>query len=154
MIWGGFPGEWEGEHPLEVARELGVEGVFFAGWRGHDDLPEGLACADVLVAPSNNEPFGQVYLEAMACGLPVIGTRSGGPTSFVNTVPGEPNGWLVEPDDLDALTDAIVEAVNDGAARRARAANAYRQIRRHYSWHHLAERFVAVYERLASARTG
>jgi len=152
VVWGGFPGEWEGEHPVEVARELGVEGVFFTGWRGHDDLPEGLACADVLVAPSNNEPFGQVYLEAMACGLPVIGTRSGGPTSFVNTTPQEPNGWLVETDDLDALTDAIVEAVNDGAARRARAANAYRQIRRDYSWARLANRFVAAYERLASTR--
>jgi D-inositol-3-phosphate glycosyltransferase len=150
VIWGGFPGELDGEHPATVAREEGVEGVFFAGWRGHDDLPDGLACSDTLAAPSLDEPFGQVYLEAMACGVPVIATRSGGPLSFVNTEPGAPNGWLVEPDHVDALAEAIVEAVNDSPGRRERSENAYRQIRRDYAWSHLAERFVEAYEALAA----
>jgi glycosyltransferase involved in cell wall biosynthesis len=149
VIWGGFPGELDGEHPATVARDEGVEGVFLAGWRGHDDLPEGLACSEVLVAPSVDEPFGQVYLEAMACGVPVIATRSGGPLSFVNTEPGAPNGWLVEPDDVDALAEAIVEAVNDLPGRHRRSENAYRQIRGNYAWHHLAERFAEAYEALA-----
>jgi glycosyltransferase involved in cell wall biosynthesis len=146
VIWGGFPKEVEGEHPYAVARNEGAEGVFFVGWRGHDELPEGLACSDVFVAPSLNEPFGQVYLEAMACALPVIATRSGGPLSFVNTEPGRPNGWFAEPDDIDSLADTIVAAVNDVDMRRERAANAYEQIRAGYSWDHLAQRFVAVYE--------
>ena len=75
VIWGGMPGEWEGEHPHTVATREGVDGVFFTGWRGHDDLPLGLSCADTFVAPSTDEPFGLVYLEAMACELPVIGTH-------------------------------------------------------------------------------
>ena len=37
VIWGGHPGEWEGEHPVTVAKELGADGIFFAGWRGHDE---------------------------------------------------------------------------------------------------------------------
>jgi glycosyltransferase involved in cell wall biosynthesis len=69
----------------------------------------------------------------------------------VNTEPGAPNGWLVEPDDVDAIADAIVEAVNDVRARRQRSENAYRQIRRDYAWSHLAERFVEAYEVLAGA---
>ena len=48
VIWGGAPGEWEGEHPHTVATREGVEGVFFAGWRGHDDLPLGLALRRLL----------------------------------------------------------------------------------------------------------
>ncbi|MEX0992839.1 MAG: glycosyltransferase family 4 protein [Solirubrobacterales bacterium] len=146
VIWGGFPGEWEGEHPHTVAREEGTEGIFFVGWRGHRDLPSGLACADVMAAPSYNEPFGQVLLEAMACGVPVIATRSGGPPSFVNTEPGRPNGWLVEPNDVDAVADALVEAVNDAEARRQRADNAYEQIRGAFAWQSLGRRFVASYE--------
>jgi glycosyltransferase involved in cell wall biosynthesis len=152
VIWGGAPGEWEGEHPHTVATRAGVSGVFFAGWRGHDDLPSGLACADCFVAPSTAEPFGLVYLEAMACGLPVIGTLSGGPPSFINVVPGEPDGWLVPPDDEAALTETILRAVNDSSERRGRGENAARHVRDTYSWNGLASRFTHLYERVAAAR--
>jgi glycosyltransferase involved in cell wall biosynthesis len=153
VIWGGAPGEWEGEHPHSVATRAGVGGVFFAGWRGHDDLPLGLACADCFVAPSTNEPFGLVYLEAMACGLPVIGTLSGGPPSFVDVVPGEPDGWLVPPDDEEALAEAMVRAVDDSAERARRGENAARHARDNYSWNGLAGRFTELYEHvLASHR--
>jgi glycosyltransferase involved in cell wall biosynthesis len=150
VIWGGAPGEWEGEHPHSAATRADVDGVFFAGWRGHDDLPLGLACADCFVAPSMAEPFGLVYLEAMACGLPVIGTLSGGPPSFVNVVPGEPDGWLVTPDDEAALTDAIVRAVDESAQRIRRGENAARHVRDNYSWNGLASRFTQLYEQVAA----
>ena len=152
VIWGGFPGEWEGEHPHTMASELGVPDVFLSGWRGHDDLARGLPCCDVMVAPSHNEPFGQVFLEAMAAGVPVIATRSGGPLSFVNTEEGAPNGWMVGVDDEAGLARAMVEAVNDSDARRERSDNAYEQIRANFSWTGLASRFTAVYEELLSAR--
>jgi D-inositol-3-phosphate glycosyltransferase len=148
LIWGGSPGEWEGEHPYTVARDLAVDGVFFSGWRGHDELPLGLSCADVFVAPSVGEPFGLVFLEAMSCGVPVITTTTGGPLSFVNTVAGRPNGWLVPPDDVDALADALVEAINDDATRNERADNATQQIRDAYSWRALAGHFDALYTSL------
>jgi glycosyltransferase involved in cell wall biosynthesis len=154
VIWGGAPGEWEGEHPHSVVTRAGVDGVFFAGWRGHDDLPLGLACADCFVAPSTDEPFGLVYLEAMACGLPVIGTLSGGPPSFVNVVPGEPDGWLVPPDDEAALAEAIAQAVNERSECRRRGENAARHVRDSYSWNGLAGRFTQLYEDVAAARCG
>jgi glycosyltransferase involved in cell wall biosynthesis len=148
LVWGGSPGEWEGEHPHTVAERDGVEGVFFSGWRGHDELPSGLACADLFVGPSVDEPFGQVFLEAMSSGVPVVATRSGGPVSFVNTVPESPNGWLVPPDDIDALAEALVDAVNDETGRRERAVNGYRQIRANYAWTSLAHRFADIYDYL------
>jgi glycosyltransferase involved in cell wall biosynthesis len=150
VIWGGAPGEWEGEHPHTVATRAGIDGVFFAGWRGHDDLPLGLGCADCFVAPSTDEPFGLVYLEAMACGLPVIGTLSGGPPSFVDVVPGEPDGWLVPPDDEEALADAIVRAVDDAGERRRRGENAARHVRDSYSWNGLSGRFTDLYDHVAN----
>ena len=154
VIWGGSSGEWEGEHPATVARREGPEGIFFVGWRGHDELPEGLDAADVLTVPSRDEPFGLVLLEAMACGVPVIATRSGGPPTFVNTEPGRPNGWLVEPDDVDAIARALVEAVNDEDVRNERGENAYRQIRSNYSWGLVARRFAQLYEVLAAPPAG
>jgi glycosyltransferase involved in cell wall biosynthesis len=152
VIWGGFPGEWEGEHPHTVAVEEGVEDVFFLGWRGHSELGEGLACSDVMVMPSIDESFGQVFVEAMACGVPVIAANAGGPPSFINVEEGRPNGWLVEPDGLDSLADAMVEAVNDPQARAERAANGYEVTRRDYSWTTLAQRTAAVYEEAIAER--
>ena len=155
VIWGGSPGEWEGEHPHTVAERAGVaDDVFFVGWRGHDELPLGLAAADVMVAPSVDEPFGQVFLEAMACGLPVITTATGGPLSFVNTEADHANGWLVPPDDEEALADAIVEAVTQADDRRTRGRNAYEQVRAKFSWFALVSRFTDCYEDALSGSGG
>src|SRR5713226_5059587 len=97
VVWGGSPGEWEGEHQVTVASEVGVDGIFFAGWRGHDDLPHGLAACDALVMASVNDSFPQAPLEAMAVGLPVIATQSGGFPSMINLDPARLTGWLVAP---------------------------------------------------------
>jgi D-inositol-3-phosphate glycosyltransferase len=145
VIWGGHPGEWEGEHPATVAEEVGADGIFFTGWRGHDDLPAGLAACDALVVPSVEDPYPQVPLEAMAVGLPVLACRSGGLRSMVNLDPARPTGWFVPPDDAEALTDAIVTVVNDPAETSARGANALAHARAELSWDGLAHRFEAVY---------
>jgi len=145
VIWGGYPGEWEGEHPHTLASAMGVDGVFFVGWRGHDELPVGFNCADVFVAPSVGEPFGQVYLEAMACGVPVIATNSGGPPSFVNTDPDRPNGWLVTPDDTSELAAALIEAATERESRTEREQNARRTVVEGFDWLRIAERVDGIY---------
>jgi glycosyltransferase involved in cell wall biosynthesis len=124
-------------------RETGDRDVFLAGWRGHDDLPDGLNAADLLVLPSVHEQFGQVLVEAMACGLPVIAADAHGPKEIVED--GE-TGWLVAPDDEDAMVEALVEAVNRGDERRRRGGAAYAEARAHYSWPALARDVAATYE--------
>ena len=149
VLLGGFPGEWEGPHPLEVIREAGAEGVFLAGWRGHDDLADGLNAGDALVLPSVREQFGQVIVEAMACGIPPVAVDAHGPATIVDH--GE-TGWLVPPDDEDALVEALVEVVNDEAERRRRGEAAYETARRRYSWPALVESVAKVYEDVAAGR--
>ena len=145
VIWGGHPGEWEGEHPATVAEEVGADGIYFVGWRGHDDLPEGLAACDALVVPYVDDPYPQAPLEAMAVGLPVVACRSGGLLSMVNLDPARPTGWFVPPDDLDALTNVLTTVVNDPTETAQRGANALAHARVEPSWHGLVPRFEAVY---------
>ena len=147
VIWGGHPGEWEGEHPVTVANEVGADGIYFTGWRGHDDLPEGLAVCDAIVVPSVDDAYPQVPLEAMAVGLPVIASRSGGLISMVNLDPAHPTGWFVAPDDLDALTSALVTVVNNPAETAERGTNALAHARANLSWDGLVTRFEAAYAR-------
>jgi glycosyltransferase involved in cell wall biosynthesis len=149
VVLGGFPGEWEGEHPLAVVRETGDPEVFLAGWRGHEDLPQGLNAADLLVLPSVREQFGAVIVEAMACGLPAVAVDAHGPAEIVE--PGE-TGWLVPPDDEEALAEALVEAVNGEEERRRRGERAYETARGRYSWPALARGLAHVYEEVAAER--
>src|SRR3954451_2464068 len=149
VLLGGFPGEWEGEHPLRAVRETGDPDVFLAGWRGHEDLPDGLNAADLLVLPSVHEQFGAVIVEAMACGIPPIAVDAYGPAEIVEA--GE-TGWLVPPDDLDALAGALAEAANDDGERRRRGAAAYEAARGRYSWPALARGLAEVYEEVAERR--
>jgi glycosyltransferase involved in cell wall biosynthesis len=97
--------------------------VLLAGWHEQFELPELLAAADLLVLPSEREAFGQVIVEAMGCGLPVIAAASPGPRHIV--ADGE-TGWLVPVGDRDALTAALVAAVNDRDERARRARRAER----------------------------
>jgi glycosyltransferase involved in cell wall biosynthesis len=149
VVTGGFPGEWEGEHPLTVVRETEDPDVFLAGWRGHEDLPDGLNAADLLVLPSVREQFGAVIVEAMACGLPALAVNAYGPAEIVDA--GE-TGWLVPPDDEGALADALVDAVNGGAERRRRGERAYEVARGRYSWPALAGGLEQVYREVAEGK--
>ncbi len=119
VIVGGHPGEWEGEHPADAIARLRLDNVFLAGWHDHAELPELLAAADLLVLPSVRESFGQVIVEAMACGVPPLAAASLGPSRIIDD--GE-TGWLFEVDSRAGLVDALVDAVNrpDERERRGR----------------------------------
>jgi len=143
VLLGGYPGEWEGEHPVEAIERCGVQRqVFVAGWHDHDLLPEFFAASDVVVLPSVREQFGQVLVEGMACGLPAIAVDAHGPGQIVDD--GH-TGWLVEPDDEDEMADALVAAVNDGAERRRRGQAARDAVCERYAWPALAGRVADIY---------
>jgi glycosyltransferase involved in cell wall biosynthesis len=117
VLVGGFPDEWEGEHPRETIERIGARDVHLAGWHDHDELADIYRSGDVVVLPSVREQFGQVLVEGMACGLPAIAVDAHGPADIIRH--GD-TGWLVEPDDEQSLANALVEAVNRPRERRRR----------------------------------
>jgi glycosyltransferase involved in cell wall biosynthesis len=141
VLIGGHPGEWEGEHPCEAIARTGARHVFLAGWHGHEELPPFLRAGDLLVHASVREQFGQVLVEAMACGLPVIAVRRGGPATIVDD---PQTGWLVEPYDVDALAGAIAAAVADAGERRRRGEGAREKAVRMYSWAHIGTELAEI----------
>ena len=145
VVWGGHLGEWEDEHPVTVARQAGCDGVFFAGWRGHDDLPHALAACDALVMASVNDSYPQAPLEAMAVGLPVIATNSGGFPLMINLDHTHPTGWLVPADDETAFAEALVDAANQPHEIRQRGDAALAHARTHLSWSSRVEKFEEIY---------
>jgi glycosyltransferase involved in cell wall biosynthesis len=144
VLVGGHPGEWEDEHPAEAIERTGARDVLLAGWHEHDELPELLQAADALVLPSVREQFGQVLVEAMACRVPCVAVNRFGPAGIVRD--GE-TGWLVEPDDVDALAGALAAAANDAEERRRRGALALIDAEERYSWPALAGQLADVLAR-------
>jgi N-acetyl-alpha-D-glucosaminyl L-malate synthase BshA len=92
-----------------LAQRLGVESsVVFVGKQPR--IVDYLACADVLLLPSESESFGLVALEAMSCEVPVVATRVGGLPSVVSD--GE-SGFLHEVADFDGMSESVLKILGD-----------------------------------------
>jgi glycosyltransferase involved in cell wall biosynthesis len=153
VLVGGHPGEWEGEHPADAIDRLGLPAAMLAGWYDQSELPELLAAADLLVLPSARESFGQVIVEAMACGVPTVAAASLGPAKIIKD--GE-TGWLFDVDDRAAFTDALVAAVGDPAERARRAAAGEVAALARFTWPAVSGRLDGILRRAVRdrARTG
>lgn len=95
---------------VEWCKEYGVsETVTFAGELGREEVIRQMQSCDCFVLPSRYETFGVVYIEAMACGKPVIAAANGGPDDFIS----QENGILVPVEDVEALADAMAKMMED-----------------------------------------
>ena len=92
----------------ELALQLGVEDyVVFLG--DCHNVPEQMAKADILIVPSREEGFGLVVVEGMAAKIPVIATKTGGPTEIIDDFK---TGYLVECDNPEELADRICQVIS------------------------------------------
>jgi spore coat protein SA len=132
---------YQGDYAASLQRALPGEmsaKVSFVGPVPYLDLLNRYRSADVFVFPSVwNEPFGLPVVEAMACGVPVVATRSGGIMEIVRE--GE-SGLLVERGDSKALAGALLRVLSDGALRSKLGEAGARRAREIFAW----ERVVGV----------
>jgi phosphatidylinositol alpha 1,6-mannosyltransferase len=137
-----------GEGPARGWFAERVPEASFTGMLTHAELGRAVASMDMLLNPSVTETFGNVTLEAMASGVPVIAARATGSTSLVTE--GQ-TGRLVKPGDVAAFADAI--AVYAAAPPLRAAHGAAGELRsRDYSWDAINRSVADVYLRLVAAR--
>lgn len=118
------------------------ERVHWLGDCQSEAMPALYAGCDFLAAPSSFESFGLVYLEAMACGRPVIACNAGG---VLGLVQDGREGLLVPPQSPSLLAEAIMALARDGARRCAMGAAALQKARQ-FDAHAMARRAVHHYE--------
>ncbi len=114
-----------GDGPYRNELESALEGynVEFTGYLEGEDLIQSYHNADLFVFPSTTDTFGNVVLEAQACGVPVIVTDIGGPRE--NIIEGK-TGWIVKGNCVDALCDGIKRSLNRTLlTRMSNSAHAY-----------------------------
>lgn len=134
----------------QQAHDLGIgERVRFAGYIPREEIAAHYAAAHVFVLPSYNEGMSVATLEAMAAGLPVVVTRTGGSDDLV--AEGE-NGFVFEWADVEALVGHLRRLAADRAlARRLAAASRQRAAR--FSWDAAAQSYLALFEQLTRQRS-
>ena len=118
------------------------EKVKFNGYSPRETLPEYLNLADAFILPSMAESFGMVFIEAMACGLPIVAARVGGVPDYVRSE----NGILVEPGNIGEIQAAIMRLKNDQALRRSMAKANSDKAHRDFGWKKVAEDYLAIYQ--------
>jgi glycosyltransferase involved in cell wall biosynthesis len=136
-------GSGEDEAALrQLARERGVaERVQFLGQVSHDLLPQLLAAADAVVLPSAREGLANVWVEALACGAPLVIPDIGGAREVVR----DASAGRIAEREPGAIAAAVRELLDDPPSQEAVAANAAR-----FSWEENARELVAFWRELAA----
>ena len=141
-----------GDGPAREWFEKALPGGTFVGFQTGKDLGRALASGDIFFNPSITETFGNVTLEAMACGLPVVAAGATGAASLVHD--GE-TGQLVPPSKTEAFSkgcaDALAPYCTDDALRLAHG-EAGEKAARAYSWDAINQAVVDTYLRLHDQR--
>jgi glycosyltransferase involved in cell wall biosynthesis len=140
---------YDGDYGARLRELMSVEAAARIAFRGlvpHDELREDYRGADVLVFPSIwDEPSGNPPIEAMAAGIPVVSTRTGGTEEYVEDGVA---GLLVEPANADELASAIIRVLEDETLkRRMGEAGRARAVER-FSYDRFVEDLTRLYEGL------
>ena len=140
-------GRGDEERPLKrLVNKMGLQDtVEFVGQVPHRVVMAYLATCDIFALPSWHESFGVVYVEAMAHGRPVVACRGEGIEDVI--VDGE-TGALVEPKDVDSLTNALGKLLEDQAYARRLGEAGKALVARSFTWEQSAEKLRQLYEEL------
>ncbi len=133
-----------GDGPAREWLEARLPGAVCVGFQGGEDLGRAVACMDVLFNPSITETFGNVTLEAMACGLPVVAAAATGSQSLVDA---GVSGQLVVPGAIRQFAEALRGYIENPEMRRAHgAAGELRS--RDFEWDRINQAVADTYLRL------
>jgi phosphatidylinositol alpha-1,6-mannosyltransferase len=127
----------------ETERMKLAERVRFLGYISHNELPAYLKVCDIFVRPSLSEGFGNSFIEAMAAGLPVIGTSVGGITDFLKD--GE-TGLVSEVKNPRSIADKVEKLMKDPEVRDRLTENALSMVKEKYDWDRIADEMRRLME--------
>ena len=134
-----------GDYCSKIQRQIRVlqlDGhIHMMGEIAQHELPQHYSNADIFVLPSLSEAFGNVFCEAMACGLPVIGTTVGG---IPEVVEHERNGFLVEPGNVTELAESILRLANSQELRSQISEYNQTYVKRKFAWNMVAKQYLAL----------
>ena len=128
----------------KIAKDLGVEDkIEFIGNIPQEDVNGYLEKTDIFVRPSRSEGLGSAFLEAMAFGLPVIGTPVGGIPDFLKD---NETGLFCKVDDPKDLSEKILQLVKDENLYKKLSMNGKKLVEEKYQWDGIAKKMEKIFQ--------
>lgn len=125
-------------------RELGLEDkVSFLGKQ--DEIAQVISMADVLLLPSEKESFGLVALEAMACGVPVVGSEAGGIPELVTH---GSTGFLAPIGDSAAMADYTIRLLSDPQLAERLSSECISRAKEQFNSQRIMDQYLGIYQRV------
>ncbi len=142
-------GQGEEEKSLQdLVNDLGLrEDIFFLGHIKQEILPVYLKIADIFVRPSLSEGLGNSFLEAMAAGLPIVGTPVGGIPDFLID---KKTGIFCQPQNPASVAEAINLILSDDGLHLSLIEAGRNLVREKYNWDDIAKKMREIYENINS----
>lgn len=134
----------------DLAKNFGLrETAHFIGERGNDELPDLLAAADAFIRPSRSEGLGISFIEALAAGLPAIGSNVGG---IPDVIQDGRTGLLAEPENPEDLAKKILLLQEDSALAKSLAAAGTNWARGQFTWEAITKKYQMLFFRLTRVK--
>lgn len=132
----------------QLASELKItDQVRFWGFVDNKQVAKYYAEAGVFVSPTRNEPFGQTFLEAMAAGVPIVATKTGGIPDIVTA----DVGYTFPVDDVSALAEILHQLVGRDDRLTKLGQAAIKRVHKYYDWSVIMDQYVTCWQKLQNS---
>lgn len=118
--------------------------IKFLGSQNNQDLPTYYNLADIFIGPSLQEGFGIVFLEALACGTPIIASEVGG---IKDIIKANQNGLLIKPADWKELAQKIIELLAD-KGKSTKLSQTGQKFVQQFSWENNLKKHLQIYQKI------
>lgn len=119
------------------------EKVLFLGLIPPEEVPKYLAIADVFIRPSISEGFGNVFVEAMAAGVPIIGTPVGGIPDFLKN---QETGLFCEPNNPKSIAQPVKKILENKDLREKLIENGKKLVEEKYTWETITQKMEIIFK--------
>jgi len=127
---------------IEMAKRIGLKNTKFLGYIRQEDVVKMYNSCDAFISASPEEPFGITFVEAMACGKPVIAINNGGPREIV----AKGTGFLAKPKSTLDLAEKILRAKDSNLQKMGELAR--RHVVRNFTWEKTVDSLLKIYKKM------
>jgi len=137
-------GKNESYYKSLIKKKIDIRKIKFLGKLSHTETISEIKKSYILLHPSKEESFGNIYLEAMMCGTPIIAGISSGATSEVI----KKNGLLIDINNINQITNAITKYIKNQSYYNSIRSAAFKYVYKNFNYMKISKQYLSIFEKI------